>query len=124
MNKGKDYNGKLWVSSYGTAPFWYASPGYPGDLSTGETASLERLSDGRYRLKIKGIFAQNLDRDFTFVVSSDAEPEGYMAMITVSALSYVNALAADGRPEESKNAAAAFYRYYEATRDFEKETNR
>ena len=118
MNEGKDYNGKLWVSSYGTAPFWYASPGYPGELSTGETASLERLSDGRYRLKIKGIFAQNLNRDFTFVVSSDAEPEGYMAMITVSALSYVNALAADGRPEESKNAAAAFYRYYEATRDF------
>ena len=119
MNEGKDYAGRFSVSSLGNTQFWYTTPGHPGELPTGETASLERLSDGRYRLKIKGILAQNLDRDFTFVVSTDAtDPESFTAMVTVSALSYVNALAADGRPEESKNAAAAFYRYYEATRDF------
>jgi hypothetical protein len=75
----------------------------------GEKISAKLLSDGRYLVAIKNVAAHELYRVFEVKAVGD---DGVESSMTVSALSYVNAMmTAYAGNEKAINAAVAIYRY-------------
>ena len=94
--------------------YFKMAEGYSGKFEAKigeENATPELLSDGRYRVKIKGISAHLLDDVHNIAVTTD----GGGAIVQVAALSYVYGLLdmADAS-DEYKLAAAAIYSYSQA----------
>ena len=86
--------------------------GYNGVFTVnGDATRAVKLSDGRYKVEIKGIAAQNLAKKYKFDVTTDHGT----AHVEVSALSYVKGmLELDGASQNAKNAVCALYWYYRA----------
>jgi len=117
MTEGADYTGAFVVEIAGE-PETTWSPGSEHPLLTGETVILEKCSDGRFRLKITGICAQNLDRMFDIYVRTDSPTgsAGSSAAVRVRALYYARSLVEDSSQTGSEDAAVAIYKYYLAAK--------
>ncbi len=89
--------------------------GYNGTFSVtldGEDYEAVRQPDGRYKIEIIGVLAQDLGRTYTIDFTTDSG-SGH---IEVSALSYVNSiLASSATSVNTKNIVCALYNYYVAT---------
>ncbi|MGX8704526.1 MAG: hypothetical protein ACSW8H_08795, partial [bacterium] len=99
----------------GTGINLYFTPvkGYKGGVSAtvdGKTCAVEKLSDGRYRVKISDIAAHKLGKTYKVVLKTKAgKTTG-----EVSVLSYINDALKSAQDEDKKNAMLALYRYYVA----------
>lgn len=94
--------------------------GFTGDVTAsigGNAVDVLRQSDGRYRIQIKNISADNLDDTYGIEVSA-----GGSFTISVSALSYVNTvLNSDSSTfdnDTARFAVTSIYRYYLATENY------
>ena len=98
--------------------YFKMAEGYSGkfEAKIGEdTATPELLSDGRYRVRIKGISAHLLAWPYNVSVTT----ENGSATVKVSALSYVHGLlATEGASDVYNNAAAAIYSYWKAADEY------
>ena len=115
MNDGAAYDGHFYIVGLDNNQYWFADTSTPHEYSTGETLTMEKMSDGRYRVKISGINAQHLDNEYDFNVVTEVTSgtDSYTASVNVTGLSYVYSLTADGKDADTKKAAVAIFRYYE-----------
>ena len=112
MAEGADYTGSFVVEIAGNLDTW--SPGSEHQLITGERVSLEKLSNGQYRLKIAGVYAQNLDKTYDITVRTDspAADTGKSALVHVCGLYYARDLVEKSTKTGSDDAGVAIYKYF------------
>jgi len=115
MNDGAAYDGHFSIVGLDNNQYWLADTSTPHEYSTGETLTMEKMYDGRYRVKISGINAQHLDNEYAFNVVTEVSrgTDSDTASVNVTGLSYVYSLTADGKDADTKKAAVAIFRYYE-----------
>ena len=120
MNDGAAYDGHFSIVGLDNNQYWFADTSTPHEYSTGEILTMEKMSDGRYRVKISGINAQHLDNEYDFKVVTEVASgtDSYTASVNVTGLSYVYSLTADGKDADTKKAAVAIFRYFEAAKQY------
>ena len=120
MNAGEAYDGQFYIVGLDNNQYFYVDTFNPHEYSTGETLTMEKMTDGRYRVKISGINAQHLDNEYAFNVVTEvySGTDSYTASVNVTGLSYVYSLTADGKDADTKKAAVAIFRYFEAAKQY------
>ena len=93
--------------------------GYTGNISAvldSEAVAAEKLSNDTYRVAIYGIPAARLNEVHNITMVTDSGE----AKVAVSAMSYIYSGLSSNANEVTRNAMAAYYNYYKAFAEYQK----